>query len=76
MISTVGLSGCEPFGALSPSSFTGVAGLAEVVRRRWPDLDIAGRPVAETILVRDQSPYGYGRASYALNLGRDYGCVH
>jgi hypothetical protein len=46
--------------------------LAEAARRAW-DLDLSGRPVAGTILVRRESPSGYGRASYELNLGCNYG---
>jgi MoaA/NifB/PqqE/SkfB family radical SAM enzyme len=49
--------------------------LADAVRRRW-DLDVSGRSVSETILVRDASWYGYGRASYELNLGCNYDCEH
>lgn len=50
--------------------------LADAVRRRWPDLDVAGRPLADAVLVRAHSPYGYGRASYELNLGCNYDCEH
>jgi hypothetical protein len=39
-------------------------------------LDLAGRPLAEAVLVRDVSPLGYSRASYELNLGCNWGCVH
>ncbi|MGH3533187.1 MAG: hypothetical protein ACRDS0_09680 [Pseudonocardiaceae bacterium] len=49
--------------------------LVDAVRRRW-DVDITGRPLAETVLVRTPSPSGYGRASYEVNLGCNYGCVH
>ncbi len=50
--------------------------LSDVVRRRWPDLDLAARPLADAVLVRTPSPYGYGRASYELNLGCNYDCEH
>jgi hypothetical protein len=40
------------------------------------DLDITGRPVSETVLVRRPSPYGFARASYELNLGCNYDCEH
>ncbi len=49
--------------------------LAEAARRAW-DLDLSGRPVAGTVLVRPESPFGYGRASYELNLGCNYDCEH
>jgi MoaA/NifB/PqqE/SkfB family radical SAM enzyme len=51
------------------------AWLVDAVRRRW-DLDLAERPQADAVLVREQSPLGYGRASYEINLGCDYDCEH
>jgi len=50
--------------------------LSDAVHRRWPDLDLTGRPLSDTVLVRPQSPFGYGRASYELNLGCNYDCEH
>ncbi len=50
--------------------------LVDAVRRRWPDLDLTGRPQYATVLVRTPSSYGYGRASYELNLGCNYDCEH
>ncbi|PWI06549.1 radical SAM protein [Streptomyces sp. NWU339] len=49
--------------------------LADTVRQSW-DLDIAGRAMVSTVLVRDESPYGYCRASYELNLGCNFDCAH
>jgi MoaA/NifB/PqqE/SkfB family radical SAM enzyme len=49
--------------------------LADAVRRQW-QLDIGGRAVGDVVLVRERSPYGYGRASYELNLGCNYDCEH
>jgi len=49
--------------------------LAEAVRLRW-GMEAAGRGLADTVLVRTPSPYGYGRASYELNLGCNYDCEH
>jgi MoaA/NifB/PqqE/SkfB family radical SAM enzyme len=49
--------------------------LVDAVRRRW-DLDLTAHPLAGTVLVRTPSPYGYGRASYELNLGCNYDCKH
>ena len=49
--------------------------LAETACRAW-DLDLSGRPVAGTVLVRSESPFGYGCASYELNLGCNYDCEH
>jgi uncharacterized Fe-S cluster-containing radical SAM superfamily protein len=50
--------------------------LVDAVRRRWPDLDLTGRRVGDAVLVRRTSPFGYGRASYELNLGCNYDCEH
>ena len=50
--------------------------LVDAVRRRWPDLDLSNRQVRQTVLVRSVSPYGFGRASYELNLGCNYDCEH
>jgi uncharacterized Fe-S cluster-containing radical SAM superfamily protein len=49
--------------------------LVEAVRRQW-ELDVASRTVGGAVLVRECSPYGYGRASYELNLGCNYDCEH
>lgn len=39
-------------------------------------LDLTASPVAGTVLVREESPYAFGRASYELNLGCNYACEH
>lgn len=52
------------------------AWLVGAVRHRWPDLNPVGRRTGDTVLVRSESPYGYGRASYELNLGCNYDCEH
>ncbi|MFD0685940.1 radical SAM protein [Actinomadura fibrosa] len=49
--------------------------LRQAAERTW-NLDLAGRPIAETVLVRPETPYGFGRASYELNLGCNYACKH
>ncbi|MET8763452.1 radical SAM protein [Lentzea sp. NPDC004782] len=51
------------------------AWLADAARQRW-DLDLAGRRLTDTVLVREPSALGYGRASYELNLGCNYDCEH
>jgi MoaA/NifB/PqqE/SkfB family radical SAM enzyme len=48
---------------------------ADVARKAW-GLDLESKRVAETTIVRDQSPYSFGRASYELNLGCNYDCEH
>jgi MoaA/NifB/PqqE/SkfB family radical SAM enzyme len=53
--------------------------LVDAAREAWGvDVadDLADRPTRPTILFRDPSPYGYGRASYELNLGCNYDCEH
>jgi sulfatase maturation enzyme AslB (radical SAM superfamily) len=52
------------------------AWLVDAVRRRWPDLDLTDRRLDRAVLVRPTSPYGYGRASYEVNLGCNYDCEH
>jgi MoaA/NifB/PqqE/SkfB family radical SAM enzyme len=49
--------------------------LVDAVHRRW-GLDLTGRLLTGTVLVRQPSRYGYGRASYELNLGCNYDCEH
>jgi MoaA/NifB/PqqE/SkfB family radical SAM enzyme len=49
--------------------------LVDVARRQW-GLVLDGRPLAATVLIREPSPHGYGRASWELNLGCDYDCEH
>jgi MoaA/NifB/PqqE/SkfB family radical SAM enzyme len=49
--------------------------LADEARQLW-NIDLAGRPMAGAVLVRPDSSYGYGRASYELNLGCNYDCEH
>jgi MoaA/NifB/PqqE/SkfB family radical SAM enzyme len=53
----------------------GPAWFLDAVRRAW-DVDISGRSLRETTLVRPETAYGYGRASYELNLGCNYDCEH
>ena len=43
------------------------AWLAEQVARHW-QRDITGRPLGELAIIRHESPYGYVRATYELNL--------
>lgn len=51
------------------------AWLVDAAHISW-NLDISGRAVNHAVLVRTQSPHGYGRASYELNLGCNYDCEH
>ncbi|MFC5246502.1 radical SAM protein [Streptomyces nigrescens] len=51
------------------------AWLHSAARRRW-GLNLADRPVRESLLIRDPSPYGHGRASYEVNNGCNWACDH
>lgn len=39
-------------------------------------VDVAGRRLTETVMVRPETPFGYARASYELNLGCNFDCDH
>jgi hypothetical protein len=49
--------------------------LVDAVRECW-NLNISGRSISETFLVRTGSAHAFGRASYELNLGCNYDCEH
>lgn len=49
--------------------------LVDAARRTW-NAEVGGLPADERLLVRNPSPYGYGRASYEINKGCDYDCPH
>jgi MoaA/NifB/PqqE/SkfB family radical SAM enzyme len=51
------------------------AWLAEAAAKAW-NLDLIGRPIAEHVLVRTETVYGFGHATYELNLGCNYDCEH
>ncbi|MFG1879593.1 radical SAM protein [Sphaerisporangium sp. NPDC049003] len=55
--------------SLAPSWFT------SAVRTFW-GADIGEGPLTDTVLVKPESPYGYVRATYELNLGCNYDCEH
>ena len=39
-------------------------------------MDLTGRLIRDTVLVRPETGYGYARASYEVNLGCNYDCEH
>ncbi|WP_458087465.1 radical SAM protein [Streptomyces malaysiensis] len=49
--------------------------LVDVAWNAW-HVDLHDHSIRDTVLVRSPSPYGYGRASYELNLGCNYDCGH
>jgi hypothetical protein len=49
--------------------------LAQTAMQAW-DIELSGEPTGNRLLVRAESPYGYGRATYELNLGCNYDCEH
>ncbi|WP_328638337.1 radical SAM protein [Streptomyces canus] len=65
----------EELRALDPAS-PAPAWLAEAVREQWDDLDVTGRPTGGFLLVRQPSTWGYGKASWEINLGCNYKCKH
>ena len=51
------------------------AWLAGPARAGW-GMDMTGRLIRDTVLVRPETGYGYARASYEVNLGCNYDCEH
>ncbi|MDQ3763144.1 MAG: radical SAM protein [Actinomycetota bacterium] len=51
------------------------AWLADAARRAW-SLETVGGSLNKLVIVRAQTRYNYGRASYELNLGCNYACKH
>lgn len=49
--------------------------LVDAVREHW-QRDITEVPLADLAIIRPETPYGYVRATYELNLGCNYGCEH
>jgi organic radical activating enzyme len=49
--------------------------LIDASQRCW-GIDLTGKKAREAVLVRKESPYRFGRASYELNLGCNYDCEH
>lgn len=39
-------------------------------------VEVSGRRLTDVMLTREETPYGFGRASYELNLGCNYDCEH
>jgi MoaA/NifB/PqqE/SkfB family radical SAM enzyme len=50
--------------------------LAGLARQRWAVELPAAAAMQGGVLVREQSAYGYGRASWEINLGCNYACSH
>lgn len=49
--------------------------LADAAMQSW-GIDIGGRPLHSSAIVREPAFLGYGRASYELNMGCNYDCKH
>ena len=49
--------------------------LAGAAVKAW-NVDLHGKPLAEHVLVRAETAYGFGHATYELNLGCNYDCEH
>ena len=50
--------------------------LPGLARQRWGMELPAAAPMDGRVLVREDSPFGYGRASWEINLGCNYACSH
>lgn len=49
--------------------------LAAAARAQW-GIDVTGLASDDAVMVRPETPYGYARASYEVNLFCNYGCEH
>ena len=49
--------------------------LADAALRAW-NIDLDGRTAAGTVLIRQQGPYAFSRATWEINLGCDFNCEH
>lgn len=49
--------------------------LVEGARKAW-DLDLTATPFRNAVLVRPQTPLGYGRATWEINKGCNFNCEH
>lgn len=68
-------AGYEELRALAAEA-TAPAWLTDVVREQWPDLEVDGSRLGDFLLVRQPSVWGYGKASWEVNLGCNYKCKH
>jgi MoaA/NifB/PqqE/SkfB family radical SAM enzyme len=49
--------------------------LVDAAQTAW-HMDLGGQALADAVLVREPAAFGYGRASYEVNLGCNYACEH
>lgn len=49
--------------------------LATAAHAQW-GMDVTGLASGDAVMVRPETPYGYARASYEVNLFCNYGCEH
>jgi MoaA/NifB/PqqE/SkfB family radical SAM enzyme len=64
------LAGAAAAGGPCPSWLPGLA------RDTWQVQLPGSGPMGGRVLVRQESPFGYGRASWEINLGCNYACSH
>ncbi|MFE1560984.1 radical SAM protein [Streptomyces sp. NPDC058734] len=48
--------------------------LSDTAAGQWPELDMTGRALGDVVLVRAPSPWGYGRASWEINMNCNLKC--
>ncbi|WP_455353046.1 radical SAM protein [Streptomyces sp. SYSU K217416] len=65
----------EEVASLAESSGPLPAWLLDGARTAW-DLDLAGVPMRDAVLVRPETRLGYGRATYEINKGCNFNCEH
>ena len=59
----------------APPQSTVPGWLARAARTAW-GVALDGQPLDAAVLVRQPSELGYGRATWEINKGCDYGCIH
>ena len=69
--------GANKYAELRDATFAGPVPdwLADAARAQW-GLGITGLAAGDTVMVRPETPYGYARASYEINLWCNYECEH
>ncbi|MEU6381852.1 radical SAM protein [Streptomyces sp. NPDC046909] len=61
--------------ALETTGGTPPPWFADLARSTW-GLDLGDAPLRNSVLVRERSAYGFGRASWEINLGCNFSCKH
>ncbi|MEV7476694.1 radical SAM protein [Streptomyces halstedii] len=65
----------EQLASLAESSGPLPVWLLDAARAAW-GLDLTGRPARAVLLMRPETRFGYGRATYEINKGCNFNCEH